>query len=120
MVGGEVPDVNGATLVPHNEGGLVWVETHAVHRSIHLEEPLTLLAASSGGGRRGKNGACVYNRRGRREGEGGEGKRGEGGRRGEGRRRGKEGRRGREGRREPLPYLRSHILAIQSSPPEYM
>ena len=48
MVGGEVPDMNGATLVPHDEGGLVWVETHAVHRSIHLEEPLTLLAASSG------------------------------------------------------------------------
>ena len=48
MVGGEVPDVNGAALVPHDEGGLVWVETHAVHWSIHLEEPLTLLASSSG------------------------------------------------------------------------
>ena len=56
VVGGEVPDVNGATLVPHNKGGLVWVETHAVHWSIHLEEPLTLLAASSGGGRRGEEG----------------------------------------------------------------
>ena len=47
MVGGEVPDMNGAALVSNDEGGLVWVETHAVYWSIHLEEPLTLLASSS-------------------------------------------------------------------------
>lgn len=122
VVGGEVPDVNGAALVPHNEGGLVWVETHTVHRSIHLEEPLTLLAASSGK-REGGRSRCVISmciwrkgeRRRRRRGE--EGRRKEREERKRERGEGKEDE-GREG--EPLHYLRSHILAIQSSPPEYM
>ena len=104
VVGGEVPDVNGAALVPHNEGGLVWVETHTVHRSIHLEEPLTLLAASSGkreGGRsRCVTSMCIWRegeRRRRRRGEeeregGGEGGEEEGEGREEERKRGGEGR----------------------------
>ena len=48
VVSGEIPHVDGATLVPDNEGGLVRVETHAIHRSIHLEQPLTLLTTSPG------------------------------------------------------------------------
>ena len=47
VVSCEVPDVNGPTLIPHNERGLVGVETHAVHWSIHLEQPLTLLSSTS-------------------------------------------------------------------------
>ena len=46
MVGTEVPDVNGSTLVPHDEGGLVRVETHTRHRGIDLEQTLTLLGAA--------------------------------------------------------------------------
>lgn len=40
--------MDGATLVPDDEGGLVRVETHAIHRSIHLEEPLALLTPPPG------------------------------------------------------------------------
>lgn len=43
VVCGEFPHMDGTTLVPDDEGGLVRVETHAIHRSIHLEEPLALL-----------------------------------------------------------------------------
>ncbi len=45
VVSAEVPDVNGPTLVPHDEGGLVGMETHTRHRGIHLEQTLTLLGA---------------------------------------------------------------------------
>ena len=51
VVCGEVPDVDGPTLVCHDESGLVRVQTHARDRSIHLEEPLTLLGTAAGGGR---------------------------------------------------------------------
>ncbi len=48
MVRGEVPDVDGPTLIADDESGLIGVEAHAVHRSIHLEQPLTLLSSTSG------------------------------------------------------------------------
>ena len=48
VVGGEVPHVNGATLIPNNESGLVGVEAHAVDWSIDLEQPLALLSSTPG------------------------------------------------------------------------
>ena len=50
MVGGEVPHVDGAALVPHDEGGLVGMEAHACDGRVDLEQPLTLLRMASGGG----------------------------------------------------------------------
>lgn len=38
--------MNGTTLVSHNEGGLIGVETHAGHRGIHLEQSLALLGST--------------------------------------------------------------------------
>ncbi len=48
VVRGEIPDVNGPTLVPHHQGGLVGMQAHASHRSIHLEQPLALLSTPTG------------------------------------------------------------------------
>lgn len=48
MVCGEIPDMDGATLVTDDESGLVGVEAHAVHWSINLEQPLALLSSTSG------------------------------------------------------------------------
>lgn len=48
VVGGEVPHMDGATLVPNHEGSLVGVQTHASHRSIHLEQTLALLGTTTG------------------------------------------------------------------------
>ena len=58
VVGGEVPHVDGAALVPHDEGGLVGVEAHARDGRVDLEQPLTLLRVASGGG-----GEVVYHGR---------------------------------------------------------
>jgi len=46
VVGSEVPDVDGPTLISHDECGLVGMETHTGHRSIDLEQPLTLLVTT--------------------------------------------------------------------------
>ena len=43
----EVPYVDGPALIPHDEGGLIGMEAHAVHWSIDLEQPLTLLSSAS-------------------------------------------------------------------------
>ncbi len=45
----EIPDIDGPTLISHDERGLVGVQTHARDRSIDLEESLTLLGATAGG-----------------------------------------------------------------------
>ncbi len=72
----EIPDIDGPTLISHDERGLVGVQTHARDRSIDLEEPLTLLGATAGGGG-GREGGREEGRKGQREG------RREGGREGE-------------------------------------
>ena len=59
MVGGEVPDVYSATLVPDYQCGLVRMETHAVHWGIHLEEPLTLLGTTPGEGQSPTAGSTI-------------------------------------------------------------
>ena len=50
VVSGEVPDVDGTALVRHDQCGLVGMEAHASDRRVHLEQPLALLRATTGGG----------------------------------------------------------------------
>ena len=106
VVSGEVPDVDGAALVRHNQCGLVGMEAHASDWRIHLEQPLALLRATPGGGQGGGKErerrdtthntlSTLTTAGGGREGEG-EGE-GEGEERGERRGRGGGGGRGRGG-----------------------
>lgn len=47
VVRAQVPHVNSPTLVPHNESGLVRVETHTRYWGIHLKQTLALLRPTS-------------------------------------------------------------------------
>ena len=47
VVSGDVPDVDGATLVSDNESRLVGVETHAGHWRVDLKQSLALLGLTT-------------------------------------------------------------------------
>ena len=55
VVGGEVPDVDGPTLVSHNKSGLVRMQAHTVDGGVDLEQPLTLLRVTPL-----RNGKCKF------------------------------------------------------------
>ena len=46
-ISGEVPNMDGTTLITDYQSRLVGVETHTVHWRINLKHPLTLLSMTS-------------------------------------------------------------------------